>query len=268
MTTSTTRARHRQARRPITPLTTLVSSATGNAAVMGRRTAVVAASSGLLVSFMGTGAATAAPSSSSPALNSVDVSALTAQARAALSTAPAVTVAADATWTVEQTAVSVTPKPEPAPEPVRAVAATRSAERTALVEDAETTVAAAETTETAAALEIPASAAGSSIVDIASRYVGVPYLSGGSTPDGFDCSGFTAYVFAQAGISLPRTSDAQKAAGTIIPRDQAQAGDLIWSPGHISIYAGGNTQIDAPKPGATIQFRSIWQSNPVFIRIG
>ena len=262
MTTSTTRARHRQARRPITPLTTLVSSATGNAAVMGRRTAVVAASSGLLVSFMGAGAATAAPSSS-PALNSVDVSALTTQARAALSTAPAVTVAVDATWTVEQTAVSVTPKPKAEPAPVRAVAATRSAERTALA-----AAPAAVVTETAAAVEIPAAAAGSSIVDIASRYVGVPYLSGGSTPDGFDCSGFTAYVFAQAGVSLPRTSTGQKAAGTIIPRDQAQAGDLIWSPGHISIYAGGDTQIDSPKPGSTIQFRSIWQSNPVFIRIG
>lgn len=265
MTTSTARARHRQARRPITPLTTLVSSATGNAAVMGRRTAVVAASSGLLVSFIGSGAATAAPSST-PAASSVDVSALTAQARAALSTAPAVTVAADATWTVEQTAVSVTPKPVEAPKPVRAVAATRSAERTAL--PTASTTAAAVAAEAPAAVEIPAAAAGSSIIDIASRYVGVPYLSGGSTPDGFDCSGFTAYVFAQAGVSLPRTSTAQKAAGTIIPRDQAQAGDLIWSPGHISIYAGGNTQIDSPKPGSTIQFRSIWQSNPVFIRIG
>ncbi|PFG32291.1 C40 family peptidase [Sanguibacter antarcticus] len=266
MTTSTTRARHRQARRPISPLTTLVSSATGNAAVMGRRTAVVAASSGLLVSFMGAGAAMAAPASSSPALNSVDVSALTTQARAALNTAPAVTVAADATWTVEQTAVSVTPKPEAAPEVERTVAATRSAERTSLTEDTTTTASA--TTETAAAYAVPASAAGSSIIDIASRYVGVPYVLGGSTPDGFDCSGFTAYVFAQAGISLPRTAAAQHYAGTIISRDQAQAGDLIWSPGHITIYAGGNTQIDAPKPGGSIQFRSIWQSDPVFIRIG
>ena len=109
---------------------------------------------------------------------------------------------------------------------------------------------------------------GNAIVEIASRYVGVPYVSGGTTPDGFDCSGFTSYVFAQVGIDLPRTSAEQKGAGTVVSRADAQAGDLIWSPGHISIYAGDGMQIDAPRPGKTIQFRSIWQSSPVFIRVG
>ena len=61
---------------------------------------------------------------------------------------------------------------------------------------------------------------------------------------------------------------ATSAAATVISRDQAQPGDLIWSPGHISIYAGGNDQIDSPRPGKSIQFRSIWQSAPVFVRIG
>ncbi|MBI9114630.1 C40 family peptidase [Sanguibacter suaedae] len=262
MTTSTTRARHRAARRPITPLTTLASAATENAAVVGRRTAIVAASSGIFVSLLGSAPASAEVGSS------VDVSALATEARTALSTAPAVTVAADASWTIEQTDLAVTPapEPEPEPEPVReAPAASRTAERTAIPTTGET-AAAVEVTQAAA--EIPASAAGSAIIDIAGRYVGVPYVSGGSTPDGFDCSGFTAYVYAQAGISLPRTSTAQRDSGTIVSRDQAQPGDLIYSPGHISIYAGGNTQIDAPRPGKTIQFRDIWQSNPVFIRIG
>jgi cell wall-associated NlpC family hydrolase len=115
---------------------------------------------------------------------------------------------------------------------------------------------------------VPQSVAGNAVLEVAARYVGVPYVSGGTTPDGFDCSGFVSYVYAQLGISLPRTSSAIKAAGTVISASEAQPGDLIWSPGHISIYAGGDQQIDSPRPGKTIQFRSIWQSNPTFIRIG
>jgi len=97
--------------------------------------------------------------------------------------------------------------------------------------------------------------------------VGVPYVYGGTSPDGFDCSGFTQYVFAQAGISLPRTSSAQGGVGTKVSAADAQPGDLIWTPGHISIYAGDGMQIDAPRPGKTIQVRQIWQSNPTFIRV-
>ncbi|SDC86387.1 Cell wall-associated hydrolase, NlpC family [Sanguibacter gelidistatuariae] len=271
MTSSTTRARHRAARRPITPLSLLASAASENVVAVGKRSAIVAASSGLLVSLMAAAPASAAPVHSDAAVSTVDVAALTTEARAALSTAPTVTVAADASWTVEQSDISVTPAPEPVK--VRTVAAaSRTAERTALTTatatGTSTAAKAAAPAAAAPATVAPASAAGSSIIDIASRYVGVPYVSGGSTPSGFDCSGLTSYVFAQAGISLPRTSGAQASAGTVIPRDQAQPGDLIASPGHIAIYAGGNTQIDAPKPGKTVQFREIWQSNPVFIRIG
>ncbi|WP_342770095.1 C40 family peptidase [Xylanimonas allomyrinae] len=105
-------------------------------------------------------------------------------------------------------------------------------------------------------------------MSIAGRYVGVPYLAGGTTPAGFDCSGFTQYVFAQVGISLPRTSSGQRSAGTVVSAADARPGDIIWTPGHVSIYAGNGMQIDAPRPGMSIQFRSLWQSNPVFIRVG
>lgn len=274
MTTSTARARHRAARRPLAPLSSIASVASENAATVGRRTALVAASSGLIVSLMGAASASAAPLPSDASVSTVDVASLKAEARAALSTAPAVTVAADASWTVEQTDLVVTPAPEPEPEPVRApVAASRTAERTSIAADtqtetATTTEVAAEAPVEVAASAVPASASGSAVLDVAGRYVGVPYVSGGTTPDGFDCSGFTSYVFAQLGITLPRTSGAQASAGTVVSREDAQPGDLIYSPGHIAIYAGGNSQIDAPRPGKTVQFREIWQTSPTFIRIG
>ena len=276
MTTSTARARHRAARRPLAPLTSIASVASENAATVGRRTALVAASSGLIVSLMGATSASAAPLPSDASVATVDVASLKAEARAALSTAPAVTVAADASWTVEQTDMVVTPapEPEPEPEPVRApAAASRTAERTSIsadtqTESTESTSEVAAEAPVEAAAPVPASASGSAILDVAGRYVGVPYVSGGTTPDGFDCSGFTSYVYAQLGIDLPRTSSSQRNAGTVVSRADAKAGDLIWSPGHIGIYAGGNQMIDAPRPGKTVQFRNIWQSSPTFIRIG
>lgn len=262
MTASAVRARHRSARRPVTPLTDLATAATGTLALAGRRTAVVAATTGLMVSAVAVPAANAATASGDQAaLPSVDTAALTASAKTVLETAPVVTAPADAAWSFETPAVTaVVPEPEPEPEPVRTTTTSRSAQRAAT---AETTAA----TEVAASA-VPQSVAGNAVLEVAARYVGVPYVSGGTTPDGFDCSGFVSYVYAQLGISLPRTSSAIKAAGTVISASEAQPGDLIWTPGHISIYAGGDQQIDSPRPGKTIQFRSIWQSNPTFIRVG
>lgn len=109
------------------------------------------------------------------------------------------------------------------------------------------------------------SASGQSVVNIAKRYIGTPYIHGGSTPKGFDCSGFTSYVYAQVGVNLPRSSSAQGNVGKRVSKPQP--GDLIWSPGHVAIYVGGGKQIDAPRPGKSIQVRSIWQKNPVYIRV-
>ncbi|WP_454860178.1 C40 family peptidase [Promicromonospora soli] len=260
MTARTTSARHRAARRPVTPFTELAQ----NAAV-GRRTAVAAAGGALLVStFGGAMAAQAAPLETGHAkMNSVDLNALTSQAREALANAPVVTVAADAELNVEKTAVSVVSAAENVD-----YQAELAAEEAAEAAEAAAAEAAASTVSTATSVDVPASAIGNSVISIASRYVGVPYVSGGSSPSGFDCSGFTAYVYGQLGLSLPHSSSAQVGYGTQVPASEAQPGDLMWTPGHVSIYAGGNTMIDASKPGTVVDFRPIWQSNPTFVRMG
>ena len=108
--------------------------------------------------------------------------------------------------------------------------------------------------------------AGSAIIAEASKYVGIAYRSGGTSPStGFDCSGFVSYVYAQFGISLPHNSGAYYGVGTRV--DSPQPGDIIVTPGHVGLYAGPNLQIDSPRPGKTIEFRSIWQVNPVYIRV-
>lgn len=114
---------------------------------------------------------------------------------------------------------------------------------------------------------------GSEVVAVAERYLGVPYLAGGASPDGFDCSGLVMYVFAQFGINLPRTSDGQMGATTRIARSEARAGDLVFfvdSSGnayHVGIYVGGNMIIDSPKPGQVVQEREIWTSSVSFHRV-
>ncbi|GHH78958.1 C40 family peptidase [Promicromonospora soli] len=221
-------------------------------AVVAKRGALAAAGSGLLISMVSS-PAQAMPSTDvvTAKLDSADLNALTAQAKESVSAAPMVTVATDAELKVERSAVSVTSAEEN--DEYQAQLAAEAADEAAA--------------EAAAAIEIPDSAAGSAVVSIAMRYLGVPYLWAGTTPDGFDCSGFTSYVYAQVGIDLPRTSSEQRYAGTEVSWADAQPGDLIWSPGHIAIYAGDGMQIEAPVPGKTVRYTAIWQSSPTFLRI-
>lgn len=199
---------------------------------------------------------TGIPAAASDTTPVVDPTQLTAQAKEALATQPAVTVPAAATWTFDIPTVVVTPTPEPEPDPP--VPTTTGTDQ-----------AGGGAHQGMPADPPPAQAApapASTVVEVALRYVGVPYVHGGTTPSGFDCSGFTQYVYAQVGIDLPRTTGAQRNTGTVIPADQARPGDLIWSPGHVGIYLGDGRQVDAPRPGKTIQARGIWQHNPTFIR--
>lgn len=106
------------------------------------------------------------------------------------------------------------------------------------------------------------------VFSVAKQYIGTPYVYGGSTPAGFDCSGYVMYVYAQFGISLPHSVSGEAARGTRISIQDAQPGDLIVMPGHIGFYAGNGNILDAPDSGRSISIRPIWTSDYYVVRLG
>jgi len=118
-----------------------------------------------------------------------------------------------------------------------------------------------------AANPVYGSADPASLFSVAQQYLGVPYVYGGATPAGFDCSGLVKYVYAQFGINLPHSSAAQGAAGTQIPESQAVPGDLVVMPGHIGFYAGNGMILHAPYEGTVVRTQPIWTSDYYIVRI-
>jgi cell wall-associated NlpC family hydrolase len=97
------------------------------------------------------------------------------------------------------------------------------------------------------------------VVGIAMQYLGVPYRWGGSSPSGFDCSGFVMYVFAQIGVSLPHSTYAMYNMGTPVSLGQLQPGDLVFfnGLGHMGIYIGGGQFIHSPHTGDVVKISSM-----------
>ena len=94
---------------------------------------------------------------------------------------------------------------------------------------------------------------GESVVSYAKQFIGTKYTYGGTSPStGFDCSGFTSYVYRHFGVSLPRTSGGQSGVGTAVTKADLQAGDLVIYSGHVAIYLGGGNVIHSPRPGKSV----------------
>jgi cell wall-associated NlpC family hydrolase len=99
---------------------------------------------------------------------------------------------------------------------------------------------------------------GAAAVHFAERFRGTPYAWAGTTPAGFDCSGFTRFVYAHFGIALPHSSYAQWSMGRHVARSRLQPGDLVFfGLGHVGIWVGHGRFIHAPHTGAVVSIASL-----------
>ena len=256
---SSTKARHRKDARPVTSVTPVA-----------RRSLAAAATSGLALTMIASGASAAATGSEAAAsagsLKDAGVDALTVGARAAMSTNAAVQISPDASAANADIAADVTAEApvieQPAPKANTAETTTTTADSSASA----TADNAAATSETQAA-PTPASNAGGAVA-IAMQYVGRPYVSGAAGPDAFDCSGLVQYVYAKMGISLPRTAQAQGSAGTLVSAAEAQPGDIVYFGHHVGIYAGDGKMIDAGTESTGVVYRDIYETPIGYVRVG
>jgi cell wall-associated NlpC family hydrolase len=182
----------------------------------------------------------------------------------------AATRAKAATPKTTTTTPSTTPAAPTTTAPTTTAPVTTTATTTEPVLPAPTTTDAAVTTQpttttTSAPVTLPAGHP--EAATIALRYLGVPYLWGGESPKGFDCSGLVAYVYAQLGITLPHYAAAQYQLGVAVPRDQLQPGDLVFFDAldHVGIYIGGGQFVHAPHTGDVVKITSLAAYGPGYV---
>jgi len=222
--------------------------------------AIVAASGGLVASFAGT--ATAADGSASTVAGPAPVG----PAVGTLKAGNALSAIGYAKPALKQASVKPVVIEDVQVKSERA--AKKAAEKAAAEREVTQQRASRSGSTTRVALNVAPNPSATGIIGIAQSYFGVPYVYGGTTPSGFDCSGFTSYVYRQAGISIPRTASAQAAAST--PVSNPRPGDLVFfgSPiYHVGIYVSPGRMIDAQRPGTVIGNHSIWTTPSMYGRI-
>lgn len=282
--TEKSHGRHRTPGRynPLSEFSLIVSRASSPAL---KTSAVLAASGGLVAAFAipanavgqaATAAPVAAPSDGSTALLSIgeragEVAASRAGARPAL-VAPAVAAPVTAPSFGAMSFTAVEKPPPPPPPPVETPAARQSAPTASGSTSARSSSSSSSSTPAPAPAPVnnaPSRVSSGGVLGVAASLVGIPYLWGGTTPAGFDCSGFTQYVFAQVGVSLGRTTYAQYAQTRAV--SDPQPGDLVFyggsSPWHVGIYAGNGMMYDSPRAGKSTSLRPLFSGSYAFRRV-
>ncbi|MDN5773112.1 MAG: NlpC/P60 family protein [Brevibacterium aurantiacum] len=259
-----------------TPLTELTDILNANSAVFGRRAAVVAASGGLLTAAVlpaaGQGAdENVAVSAESEAHTQVEYKNQTATVTAGDEDQDK-DKKQDSSFSADVQTVTAKAAPKPEPKPVE------TAEDTSDDDSADAPTAGSSDSgdkDKSESKDSGSDDAGSidgskaeQVMGWAAKGVGTPYVYGGTSQSGWDCSGYTKWVYGKVGVDLPRNSSAQEAAGQVVSKSEAKPGDLIFRPGHIGIYAGDGQMYDAGSPGSGTSKRSYsWMGNVTFIRV-
>ena len=218
-----------------------------------KTSAVIAASGGLVASF-------ALPASAATVSHATEKGAATAAPVAVRAPEVAAPQSGEAFGLIGFKATAK-PKPKPKPAPVVHTQAPATPDRS-------TTSTASRSTVRTPLTQTSSKPAAGGVLGVAASLAGTPYRYGGTSPStGFDCSGFTQYVFRQVGISLPRTAEEQRQAAT--PVSNPQPGDLVFfgnPASHVGIYAGGGMMWDSPHSGSVVSKRAIYSSNVTYGR--